>query len=67
LWPAVFFGPYEEHWTLPFGLVQYQSTYGNDWPPMMAIVVVATLPIVILYLFFQRSFVEGIAAAGVKG
>ena len=66
-WPAVFFGPYEEHWTLPFGIVQYQSTYGNDWPPMMAIVVVATLPIVILYLFFQRYFVEGIAAAGVKG
>ena len=66
MWPAVFFGPYEQHWTLPFGIVQ-SSTYGNDWPPMMAIVVVATLPIVILYLFFQRYFVEGIAAAGVKG
>jgi multiple sugar transport system permease protein len=66
-WPAVFFGPYKEHWTLPFGIVQYQSIYQTDWPPMMAVVVVATLPIVILYLFFQRYFVEGIAAAGVKG
>ena len=33
----------------------------------MALVVVATIPILILYLFFQRYFVAGIAAAGVKG
>jgi multiple sugar transport system permease protein len=66
-WPAVFFGPNREHWTLPFGIVQLQGVFQTDWPPMMAIVVVATLPIVILYLFFQRYFVEGIAAAGVKG
>jgi len=33
----------------------------------MAVVVVATLPVVILYVFFQRYFVEGIAASGVKG
>ena len=66
-WPAVFFGPNREHWTLPFGIVQLQGIFQTDWPPMMAIVVVATLPIVILYLFFQRYFVEGIAAAGVKG
>ena len=34
---------------------------------MMAMVVLATLPVLILYLFFQRYFVEGIAASGVKG
>ena len=33
----------------------------------MAVVVMATVPILILYVFFQRYFVEGIAAAGVKG
>jgi len=33
----------------------------------MAVVVMATLPIVVLYVFFQRYFVEGIAASGVKG
>jgi multiple sugar transport system permease protein len=66
-WPAVFFGPHEGHWTLPFGIVQYQGTYQTDWPPMMAVVVVATIPILLLFIFFQRYFVEGIAAAGVKG
>ncbi len=33
----------------------------------MATVVLATVPILILYMFFQRYFVEGIAASGVKG
>jgi multiple sugar transport system permease protein len=66
-WPAVFFGPNRDHWTLPFGIVQLQGIFQTNWPPLMAIVVVATLPIVIVYLFFQRYFVEGIAAAGVKG
>jgi ABC-type glycerol-3-phosphate transport system permease component len=33
----------------------------------MALVVIATIPILGLYIFFQRYFVEGVAAAGVKG
>jgi multiple sugar transport system permease protein len=66
-WPAIFFSPNREHWTLPFGIVQFQGVFQTNWPPLMAIVVVATIPIVILYVFFQRYFVEGIAAAGVKG
>jgi|SRR5918992_1074602 multiple sugar transport system permease protein len=66
-WPALFFGPIRDHWTLPFGISQYQGAFQTNWPPLMAIVVVATIPIVVLYIFFQRYFVEGIAAAGVKG
>jgi multiple sugar transport system permease protein len=64
-WPAMFLT--RDHWTLPFGIVQLQGVFQTNWPPMMAIVVVATLPIVVLFVFFQRYFVEGIAAAGVKG
>jgi multiple sugar transport system permease protein len=66
-WPALFFGPVRDHWTLPFGIVQFQGAFQTNWPPLMALVVIATLPILVLYLFFQRYFVEGIAAAGVKG
>jgi multiple sugar transport system permease protein len=56
-----------DHWTLPLGLFQFIGFHKTDWPPLMAVVVLATLPIVILYVFFQRYFVEGIAASGVKG
>lgn len=67
-WPVVFLRD-QAHWTLPQGLTLFRLAGGltNDWPPLMAVVVIATVPIVVLYVFFQRYFVEGIAASGVKG
>ena len=67
-WPIVFLKQ-EGHLTLPIGLTFFREAGGflTNWPPLMALVVIATLPILILYIFFQRYFVEGIAASGVKG
>jgi multiple sugar transport system permease protein len=67
-WPVVLIRD-RDFWTLPVGLTLFRLTGGmsNDWPPLMATVVVATIPILILYMFFQRYFVEGVAASGVKG
>jgi multiple sugar transport system permease protein len=65
-WPAVILGQ-RDNWTLPLGLYQFNDLYNANWPALMAVVVMATLPIVVLYVFFQRYFVEGVAAAGVKG
>ena len=67
-WPVVFLTD-QSHWTLPLGLVLFRLSggFGTNWPPLMATVAIATVPILILYIFFQRYFVEGVAAAGVKG
>lgn len=67
-WPVVFLKT-EAHLTLPVGLTFFRLAggFGTNWPPLMATVVIATLPILLLYIFFQRYFVEGIAASGVKG
>jgi len=67
-WPVVFLTE-RAHFTLPLGLASFKLAggFGSDWPPLMAVVVVATIPIVLVYIFFQRYFVEGIAASGVKG
>jgi multiple sugar transport system permease protein len=65
-WPLIVLQN-SSHWTVPLGLFQFIGFHLTDWPPLMAVVVMATLPIFILYVFFQRYFVEGIAASGVKG
>jgi multiple sugar transport system permease protein len=65
-WPVIILQE-RANWTLPLGIAQFQDLYATQWPPLMAVVVMATIPILILYVFFQRFFVEGIAAAGVKG
>ncbi|HSK94643.1 MAG TPA: carbohydrate ABC transporter permease [Candidatus Angelobacter sp.] len=65
-WPVILLRE-RDHWTLPLALAQFQDLYQTQWAPLMALVVLATLPILVLYLFFQRYFIEGIAASGVKG
>jgi multiple sugar transport system permease protein len=65
-WPLVLLQE-RSHWTLPLGLAQFRFQYFSNWPALMAVVVLATIPILILYLFFQRYFVAGVAASGVKG
>jgi multiple sugar transport system permease protein len=67
-WPVVLLRD-PDHYTVPLGLTFFRLAGGlsQNWPPLMALVVMATVPILILYIFFQRYFVEGIAASGVKG
>jgi multiple sugar transport system permease protein len=67
-WPYVILQQ-QDQYTVPVALSFFRLAGGlaTNWPPLMAMVVLATLPILVLYLFFQRYFVEGIAASGVKG
>jgi ABC-type glycerol-3-phosphate transport system permease component len=54
---------------LSLGLYQVLGTYTTNWPWVMAAATAATAPIVILFFFTQRTFIEGIAVqgTGVKG
>jgi multiple sugar transport system permease protein len=39
----------------------------TDWPLLLAGSVIATLPMVIVFMIFQRQFVQGVAMSGLKG
>ncbi len=52
--------------TVPAGLLRFQGESGVHYPTLCAGVLVSILPVFILYLVFQRYFVEGVAGA-VKG
>lgn len=65
-WPLVLIQE-RSQWTLPLGLTQFRQQFLTIWPDLMAMATLATIPVLVLYIFFQRYFVEGIAAAGVKG
>jgi len=53
--------------TLPLGLAYFRQTYYTDWPTLMAIAVITTIPIAIFFIIFQRWFVEGQTTSGIKG
>ncbi len=52
--------------TLSAGLAKMQGQYGSDYPAMMAAAVLAIMPMIIIYIIFQKQFVEGIATSGGK-
>jgi multiple sugar transport system permease protein len=66
-WPLIIFNTSPDHYTLPVGIFSFVSEYQTLWPQLMASSVIAIAPIVLLYVFFQRYFVAGVASAGVKG
>lgn len=52
--------------TLPLGISLFMSSYGTSWDQLMAIAVLGTLPMILLFFFLQRAFIQGIAATGLK-
>jgi multiple sugar transport system permease protein len=64
-WPLVIVSS-EELRTLPLGLALFVVRNRTVWDLLMAGSVVATLPVLIVFLLFQRHFVRGIAMSGLK-
>jgi arabinosaccharide transport system permease protein len=53
--------------TLPVGLQTMLTPYGNNYDMLMSGAVLAVLPIMIVFLFNQKSFIAGMTAGSVKG
>ena len=53
--------------TLPLALIGFQGEFLTNYPLLFTGVIVASLPIVVAYVFLQRYFVAGITAGAVKG
>jgi len=66
LWPLIMTSS-EEMRVLSIGISSFQGQHSTDYPLLMAGALMATLPIIILFIFLQRYFIEGIAMNGIKG
>jgi multiple sugar transport system permease protein len=53
--------------TIPVGLANVQSAYGIHYAQIMASAVLGGLPLLIVFMFFQKQIVQGIAGTGLKG
>jgi multiple sugar transport system permease protein len=67
-WPLILFGQgNQNHYTIQLGLAQLHQQYTSLWPQIAAGSIIAILPVLIIFLAFQRYFVSGTVSAGVKG
>jgi len=53
--------------TIALGLRAFQNEYGTDWNLMMAANLVFMLPLIVVFYFAQRYFIQGIVVTGIKG
>lgn len=65
LWPLVMTNT-DSHRTLTVGMQLFKGQYSIAWNLLMAGSVISIIPILILYIFLQKYFVEGIAMTGMK-
>ena len=66
LWPLIVLRT-QSKLTLPLGLASLLTPYGNNFEVLIAGSVFAIIPILVLFLLFQKYFIEGMTAGGVKG
>ncbi|MFB2936314.1 carbohydrate ABC transporter permease [Aerosakkonemataceae cyanobacterium BLCC-F154] len=52
--------------TVQLALAEFQEQFTNNWPLLMAAVIIATVPVVVLFAIGQKQFIRGIATTGIK-
>ena len=56
----------QEMYTVPLGLNLLRGQYNTEWTDIMAIALLSLLPMLVIFVFFQRYLVQGIAGTGLK-
>ena len=67
LWSLLILGGKRTALTLPVGLATLQGQYTFDYGKLMAGALVLTIPVLIIYAFFQRYIIRSISMTGIKG
>lgn len=65
-WPLVAIST-DANRTLPLGIAMFNDVYQAQYHHLMAVSILVTLPVVVVFLLMQRRFIEGVLMTGIKG
>ena len=66
LWPLIVINS-PSLYTLPLGLGLFVQQHNAQWGLLMAGSVISLIPVIVVFLIFQRHFIEGVSMSGLKG
>ncbi|MDQ0194662.1 carbohydrate ABC transporter permease [Paenibacillus wynnii] len=66
LWPLIVIND-DKKQMIQVAIAAFSSVEGTDWSKILAASTISTVPILILFLFLQRYYIQGITMSGVKG
>jgi multiple sugar transport system permease protein len=64
--PLIYLGNRDQY-TLSLGLQVFVSLHGAEWGMLMAASTMMVLPVIVLFFFAQKNFIQGITMTGIKG
>jgi multiple sugar transport system permease protein len=56
----------QSRYTLSLGLAMFRTQYGSEYGQMMAVATLMVIPIIVLFFFAQKTFIQGIKTSGMK-
>ncbi|MFJ9518723.1 carbohydrate ABC transporter permease [Kitasatospora sp. NPDC101801] len=65
--PQIYASNNQEAWTLSYGLASFKAAHHTNWNLTMAATLLVMAPVIILFFFAQKAFIEGVTLTGVKG
>jgi ABC-type glycerol-3-phosphate transport system permease component len=66
LWPLILIQS-EEMQTIPLGLTRFSTLYSTNYVQMMAMAVIASLPVLLVFLIGRRQIINSLMMSGIKG
>jgi alpha-1,4-digalacturonate transport system permease protein len=66
LWPLIVISTPEKY-TVQLAISNFVGQYNVDWNGLLAISVITMIPVLIVFLIFQKQFVKGMVTSGLKG
>lgn len=65
--PQIYTSENPAAWTLSYGLESFKGAHHANWNLTMAATLLVMLPVMLLFFFAQKAFIEGVTLTGVKG
>ncbi|MBF9070418.1 carbohydrate ABC transporter permease [Streptacidiphilus fuscans] len=65
--PQIYLAQNPASWTVSYGLQTFHSAHHTDWNLTMAATLLVMAPVIIVFFFAQKAFIEGVTLTGVKG
>lgn len=65
--PLLYTSENQSHWTVSLGIASFKYTHHVEWELVSAATMIAMAPVIVLFFFAQKAFVQGVTLTGVKG
>jgi multiple sugar transport system permease protein len=65
--PLLYTSENQENWTLSIALSQFKQLHHVEWNLIMAATLLVMVPVIVVFFFAQKAFVQGVTLTGVKG